>query len=507
MKNPLIAYLAHAWNNLLVQNGIPRNRVLASLLGVVTYSLILRLASASGTGTGTGFIGSPLSVGLLLIIPLFYYLGHLHEKLAVKIQEEADHLREINLQDQLIQEEISKHDEREKELIDARQEALMGIKAKDQFLSNMSHEIRTPMNGIIGIVNLLKETELDEQQRKYLATIDYSSQTLLALINQILDLSKINSEKLTLEYIDFDLHKVLYSVTPTFHGVILEKGIILRTLVDPSVPKWACGDPVRLNQILLNLVSNAIKFTEEGGVDLIVKAVQNDDGPRLMLQVNDTGIGIPKDKHDTIFETFAQASSETSRLYGGSGLGLSICKKLVELYGGTIRVESQLGKGTSFTFEIQLHQSSNQKPESPAKIESFADDFNPGDFKILIAEDNKANQLVIQHTLKKRGFSFTIVPNGQEVIEAIYKESYDLIMMDVQMPIMSGIDATRFIRNAAEPPLNDIKIIAMTASVMKEDLDKCFEAGMNDYVPKPFVPQELFQKLRSHLTGQLPQKI
>ena len=430
-------------------------------------------------------------------------IGFQHEKNLLQEYEIKSMIKKLQEQKSIISGDIEVQKIRQKELEDAKQEAVMNIKAKDQFLSNMSHEIRTPMNGIIGIINLLKETKLDDEQRNYLSTIDYSSQNLLTLINQILDLSKINCEKLTLEYIDFDLHKILYSVAPTFQGIISEKGIILRTVVDPNVPKWVSGDPVRLNQILLNLVSNAIKFTEQGGVDIIVKASQTDDGPRLHIQVNDTGIGIPKDKHDQVFESFTQASTDTSRLYGGSGLGLTICRKLVELYGGTIKLESQVGKGSSFSFEVQLKEV--KVPQNHANNVSTSDPFDgeldPKKVKILIAEDNKANQLVISHTLKKRGFNITIVPNGQEVIESVYKEEFDIILMDVQMPIMDGLDATRFIRNATSKPLCDIKIIAMTASVMKEDIDKCLAAGMNDYVSKPFNPQDLFHKLRTNLSA------
>lgn len=449
-------------------------------------------------------LNHPLFIGLLFCVPLFFGLGYIVEKIFVTREESKLKSAEIAQQNLRLQEEIKEREKREKELVEAKQEAMMGVKAKDQFLSNMSHEIRTPMNGVIGLTDLLLDSDLTNEQREYALSIDHSAKNLLVLINQILDLSKINSEKLTLEYIDFNIRDYIKNVENTFKATAAEKGIVLRTIIDPQVPQMACGDPVRFNQILLNLTGNAIKFTDEGGVDLIISSTETDDGPRLSIEVNDTGIGIPEDKISAIFETFTQAGADTTRMYGGSGLGLAISKELVELYGGKLRVESMVGKGSSFSFEVQLRKAEGKKEvvtEEPSIIERFKE-IDPKKIKILLAEDNRVNQLVVKSTLAKHGFEITIVPNGQEVIECIYKEHFDVILMDVQMPVMSGLDATRFIRNATEPPLSDIKIIAMTASVMKEDIDKCLAVGMDDYVPKPFKAIELFEKLCLHLESR-----
>lgn len=447
-------------------------------------------------------LGHPVFLSLLGAIPFFFFLGYMAEKIFLAREENRAISAEMARQNVQLQQEILERKVREAQLIEAKKEAQMGVKVKDQFLSNMSHEIRTPMNGVIGLTNLLLDTELNDEQQQFAQSISHSAKNLLVLINQILDLSKINSEKLTLEYIDFDIREYVRNVEDNFRSIANEKGIILRTVIDHQVPLVVCGDPVRFNQILLNLVGNAIKFTEEGGVDVIIQSTKADDGPRLTVHVNDTGIGIPPDKLPVIFESFTQAGNETTRKYGGTGLGLAISKELVELYGGKLTVESEVGKGSSFMFQLQLRSAQHKTISIQSeKLPWFK---NPEKIKILVAEDDMINQMVIRKTLAAKGFQVTLVPNGQEVIESIYKETFDVILMDVNMPVMGGLDATRFIRNATEAPLCDIKIIAMTASAMKDEVERCLAVGMDDHVAKPFKTSELLEKLSLHLHNAFP---
>lgn len=442
---------------------------------------------------------NPIVYGLVAIVPFMYTLGYIVEMMFTSRYENYVKAGEIRDRNKELQAEIQDRKSREQELINMKKEALAAVKAKDHFLSNMSHEIRTPMNGIIGLVNLLGETQLNETQKKYINAIQFSSKNLLSLINQILDLSKINSDKLTLEHIDFNLKEVLRAPEDTFSAMAKEKGIVLRTLISNNVPQFANGDPTRLNQILMNLVGNAVKFTQEGGVDIIVDARSTDDGPRLSIQVNDTGIGIPKEKHGEIFESFTQSSLETARQFGGSGLGLAISKELVELFGGWIKVESEEHKGSCFMFEIQLGLAKTpqlaQTSVNPDELEGI----DPAKVNILLAEDNKINQLVAETILSKMGFAVDIAENGQEVINMIYQKKYDVILMDVRMPLMSGLDAARFIRNATEPPMSELVIIALTASTMQQEIEKCYEVGMNDHLAKPFNPKSLASCLARHL--------
>ncbi len=370
------------------------------------------------------------------------------------------------------------------------------IEEKDNFLSKMSHEIRTPMNGIIGLISQILETNLDEKQRKFLEAANYSANTLHELINQILDLSKINAGKLSLENIEFNPIETIEAAVNTFQPNAQKKGINVKSFIHLSVPNKVKGDPVRLTQVLMNLISNAVKFTNEGGVDVVAKCVKNDDGYRLAIEVNDTGRGIPQDKMKDIFTPYDQGGNETARLYGGTGLGLNISRQLVELYGGSLEVSSKLGEGTSFKFEIQLNKAPIEIKE-PTQLTSTK--VHLSKMRILLAEDNYINQMVVKSILDNHDVELDMVQNGQEAIDAIYNKNYDVILMDIQMPIMNGLDAASFIRKNNDVPNNDVRIIALTASVLKEDIDSCIQAGMDEYLAKPFKPNELLDKINGQV--------
>ncbi|MEI6061213.1 MAG: ATP-binding protein [Bacteroidota bacterium] len=380
--------------------------------------------------------------------------------------------------------------QRTAEVVVQKERAEQSEKFKQQFLANMSHEIRTPMNAVMGMTNLLIDKNPREDQKHYLDGIRKSSDSLLHIINDILDLSKMEAGKMEIEQIDFSIRDLVEQVKQLLQHKADEKGIELMTDIGGNIPPVLLGDSVRLNQILINLAGNALKFTEKGSVTLEVKKGTHQDAVRF--SVIDTGIGIPEDKLQTVFESFSQAHSSDTRKFGGTGLGLTISRQLVELMGGTISIESEEGAGTVFSFEITCPEGSAGNMETRQTNEQLDGSILDG-LRILIVDDNEYNRIVVRDTLlSKSSVDLSVATNGIEAVDFAQKKDFDVVLMDVQMPLMDGYEATRQIRNSESASRNrDVPIIALTASVVRTDLDKCRAAGMNDYVPKPFRVSQL----------------
>jgi signal transduction histidine kinase/CheY-like chemotaxis protein len=377
----------------------------------------------------------------------------------------------------------------------ARKIAEDAVKAKQQFLSNMSHEIRTPMNAIIGFTKVVLKTELTLRQIEYLNAIKTSGDALIVLINDILDLAKVDAGKMIFEQTPFKMERSIAAMLHLFETKIQEKNLVFIKKYDERIPKVLLGDPVRLHQIILNLVSNAVKFTKAGKITVSVSLLSEDEQQVLIeFAVNDTGIGIGHDKMAGIFENFQQATSETSRLFGGTGLGLAIVKQLVEAQGGTITVKSIIEQGSDFSFQLAFRKTKElMEPElATVRITKELKNIN-----VLVVEDIALNQLLMRTLLDDFGFKCEIAANGKIGIEKLKANSYDLILMDLQMPEMNGFEATEYIRK--EMKLT-IPIIALTADVTTADLAKCKAVGMDDYISKPVDERLLHSKIVLFLT-------
>jgi len=372
----------------------------------------------------------------------------------------------------------------------ATQIAVDAVKAKQQFLSNMSHEIRTPMNAIIGFTKVVLKTELNAKQKEYLTAIKMSGDALIVLINDILDLAKVDAGKMIFEQVPFKMSLSVAAMLHLFETKIQEKNLELVKEYDNKIPDVLLGDPVRLHQIILNLVSNAVKFTTNGKITVSARLLHEDkENATLEFAVADTGIGIPSSKIQKIFENFQQASSGTSRLYGGTGLGLAIVKQLVESQGGSIQVKSNLNEGSVFSFILSF-QKTNAQAELEAEIIEL--DTEIKNIKVLVVEDIALNQLLMKTLLDDFGFERDVAANGKIAIEKLQTKTYDIVLMDLQMPEMNGFEATEYIRNKMH---SKIPIIALTADVTTVDLAKCKAVGMNDYIAKPIDERLLYSKI------------
>ena len=375
-----------------------------------------------------------------------------------------------------------------KQLAIEKQKAQEGEAFKQSFLANMSHEIRTPMNAILGMTNLTLDTQLSDKQKNYLDAVKQSSESLLVIINDILDISKLEASGLILESIPFKLKEVVEQVKTTLQFKAEEKSLALNIEMPDDLPEYVVGDPTRLGQILMNLCGNAIKFTEKGSVSLELKKTANG----IRFSVKDTGVGIPKEQQAKLFDSFQQADASTTRKYGGTGLGLSIAKSFVDLMGGELALSSEEGKGSTFFFTIALPAADSDMVKVMASTKAMDYSQLKG-LRILLAEDNKFNQIVVVDTLLNlvEDVKVDVAINGKEALEMHQRDTYDIILMDSDMPEMDGRQATKAIRKL-NAPQKDIPIIALTASVLASEIDKCLEAGMNDSIPKPFKREEFF---------------
>ena len=390
--------------------------------------------------------------------------------------------------------------ERTHELQEAKDIAERAVKIKHRFMANMSHEIRTPMNAIVGMTRLVLSKDPKPEQIRYLNAIKMSADNLLVIINDILDFSKIEAGKVTLEKIDFNIRELMQGIFDMLCAKAEEKGLKLIVETDNAVPQMIKGDPTKVNQVLVNLVGNAIKFTEKGSVSIMASLQKTDNcKPAIIFDVIDTGIGIAPEYISTLFESFTQAGSDITRKFGGTGLGLTISRQLANLMGGDIFISSEQGKGSTFSAVMVFDESAVQAPEKVTQKIDTKELERLKNLKILLVEDNEFNRMVAEDTLSDilPGIEVQIAINGQDAVEQLKTSLFDLVLMDIQMPVMDGLTATRMIRNSLTEPSRNVKIIAMTANVMQEDVHEYYETGMDAYVSKPFNPTELLQKMSS----------
>jgi len=471
-------------------------------VGLVLLPLMIRLFSIGGD---VYYALSAMTAFFLVVMIMAAYrmhrlsnaelvLSYKNEDLISDLTDAGRNLESLNVN---LKDEIWHGKQIEAELKTAKENAEKMSQAKGEFLANMSHEIRTPMNGVIGTLQLLEDSKLDESQIEYVKTAYKSAEALLAILNDILDLSKIEAGKLSFEIIPFDLREIVQDLV-TLHSLKAEQQNVLLTCdIDKDIPNMLCGDPTRIRQILVNLISNALKFTEQGRVTIVISALTgNETNINIKVQVKDTGIGIPEAVQSSLFQAFTQADGSTTRKYGGTGLGLAIVSQLIEMMDGELGVISAEGEGANFWFELPFEISDalandQQEPEIkvlPEKLEG----------KVLLVEDNTVNQMVAAKMLEKIGLTSVVANHGIEALELLKSDKFDLILMDCQMPELDGFDTTRQLRLRNLQSINNVAmpVIAMTANVMEGDKQRCLDAGMDDYLGKPVRMDELEAALR-----------
>ena len=487
----------------------PSRESLTALLGPALLPLMVRLLVIDPAG----FAATALLI-LALLLTVWFSLDRYRARLAASIEHferrgasDAAMIRGAESANRLFAQVVTERERAEAELKVAKQVADDANQAKGEFLAYTSHEIRTPLNAIIGFSDVLLTSPLDKTQQDYSRRIKNAGTRLLTLINDLLDLSKIEAGKLNIEYADFELRQTLDEVVQEQAVKAREKHVTLELTIDDDVPDALIGDSLRLRQIVLNLIGNAIKFTPaQGKVTTHAQVVGHDgDRPRVHVSVTDTGIGIPADKVGALFARYAQADASTARKYGGTGLGLSICKSLVELMEGHIGVTSEAGKGSVFSFELPFTlQAAVTEPVSepvPTRAETAVVTIEG--MRVLVAEDNEHNQLLIELLLKKQGVESVMVNNGAEAIENLRQNSYDLVFMDLEMPVMGGFEAVAAIREDEKKKGTRMSIVALSAHAPEEQREPCIAAGMDDYLMKPLDVKALQAMLRRFAPAKL----